>query len=123
MRRMALSVLLIDDDPDFRASARRVLHYGGAEVVGEVTTVADAAPAVDALRPDAILLDVGLPDGNGVQLARTLAGREWSPRIVLTSVDVDATSDAAARAAGAAGFVPKHELPGPLMSLLLGEQE
>ena len=58
-----------------------------------------------------------------MQLARTLASRDWGPRIVLTSVDVDATSDAAARAVGAAGFVPKHELPGLLLSLLLGTDE
>ena len=120
---MAVSVLLIDDDPDFRASARRVLSRGGAEVVGEAISVAEAIPAADGLRPDAILLDIGLPDGNGVDLARTLAGRDWAPRIVLTSVDVDATTDAAALAAGAAGFVPKYELPGSLMSLLLGTQE
>lgn len=123
MTRMAVSVLLIDDDPDFRASARRVLKHFGAELVGEATSVAAAVPAADALRPDAILVDVGLPDGNGVELARTLAGSDWGPRIVLTSVDVDATTDAAARAAGAAGFVPKYELPGSLMSLLLGTEE
>jgi DNA-binding NarL/FixJ family response regulator len=119
---MASSVLLIDDDPEFRASARRVLRQSRADVVGEASTVAEAGPAADALRPDAILVDVGLPDGNGVDLARDLARREWEPRIVLTSVDVDATTDAAAHAAGAAGFVPKHELPGRLVSLLLGAE-
>ena len=118
---MALTVLLIDDDPDFRATARRVLTRGGAEIIGEAASVADGTAAATALRPEAILVDVGLPDGNGVALAPVLAALPWGPRVVLTSVDVDATTDATARATGAAGFVPKHELPGALMTLLLGD--
>jgi DNA-binding NarL/FixJ family response regulator len=120
---VALTVLLIDDDPDFRGSARRVITRGGAEIVGEVASVAEGLAAAVELRPDAILVDIGLPDGDGVALARELAGLDWGPRIVLTSVDVDATTDGRARAVGAAGFVPKHELPGAGLALLLGSEE
>jgi DNA-binding NarL/FixJ family response regulator len=123
MPRVALSVLLIDDDPEFRGSARRVLTRGGAEIVGEAASVAAGVAAAGALRPDAILVDIGLPDGDGVALTRELAVLPWRPRIVLTSVDVDATTDERARAAGAAGFVPKHELPGAGLALLLGAEE
>lgn len=120
---MALSVLLIDDDPDFRASARRVITRGGAEIVGEAATVAEGIAAASDLRPDAVLVDVGLPDGDGVTLARALSALPWGPRIVLTSVDVDAATDERARSAGALGFVPKHELPGAGLALLLGTED
>jgi two-component system nitrate/nitrite response regulator NarL len=116
-----LSVLLIDDDPTFRALARRVLTLGGLEIVGEADCARDGAAAAGALHPDAILVDVGLPDADGVTLARELAALPWSPRVLLTSVDADATTPADARASGALGFVPKHELPGAGLGLLSGE--
>lgn len=116
---MPLSVLLIDDDPTFRALARRVLTRGGLDVVGEAETAAAGAAAAEELRPDAMLVDVGLPDGDGTALAAELAALPWGPCVVLTSVDADATSDEAARRSGARGFVPKHELPGAGLDLLL----
>jgi len=115
---MPRSVLLVDDDATFRALARRVLTRGGLTVVGEADCVASASREAARLRPDAVLVDVGLPDGDGLALARTLAALPWHPSIVLTSVDADAASDEAARAAGALGFVPKHELPGAGLALL-----
>jgi DNA-binding NarL/FixJ family response regulator len=116
---MALSVLIIDDDPTFRAIARRVLSHPEVEVVGDAGTVFDGRSAADGLRPDAVLVDVGLPDGDGVALARELCGREWAPKVVVMSVDADATTDEAVRAHGGRGFLPKHELPGSVLPLLL----
>jgi DNA-binding NarL/FixJ family response regulator len=116
------TVLLIDDDPAFRSTARRVLTGAGMEVVGEADSVASGAAAAVELRPDALLVDVGLPDGDGVALAAELAALPWRPRVVVTSVDVDGTTDAAARAAGALGFVPKDDLPDVGLPLLLGDE-
>ena len=64
-------------------------------------------------------MDVGLPDGDGVELARVLAGLPWAPRIVLTSSDHDATTVADARSIGAAGFIAKDDLPSAELSALL----
>jgi DNA-binding NarL/FixJ family response regulator len=116
---MPVRVLLIDDDPSFRSLARRVLTGRGLEVVGEAGDAGAGAEAARSLRPDAILLDVGLPDRDGVHLAGELSALPWSPRIVLTSVDPDATSDDAALRQGACGFVRKHDLPGDGVGLLL----
>jgi DNA-binding NarL/FixJ family response regulator len=116
---MAIRVLIVDDDPAFRALARQVMVHGGLDVVGEAGTAGDGADAASALRPDAVLVDVGLPDRDGVSLAGDLAALSWHPRIVLTSTDPDATSTDAARRLGATGFVPKHELPGAGLDLLL----
>lgn len=116
---MAGSVLIVDDDPVFRRLARRMLVAAGLEVVGEAPTVADALDVAGRLRPDAALVDVGLPDGDGVALARELAALPWRPRIVLTSSDADAATPDDVRSAGAGAFVPKDALPNaPLSSLL-----
>jgi DNA-binding NarL/FixJ family response regulator len=113
------SVLVIDDDPTFRGLARRMLAAGGLIVVGEAATAAAAMAAALELRPRAVLVDVGLPDGDGVVLAGELSALPWSPRIVLTSTDPDAASPEDVRRCGAAAFVAKDELPNaPLHQLL-----
>lgn len=118
---MPTSVLVIDDDPGFRGLAVRMLAGMGFVVIGEAGTVAEATSAAADLRPDAALVDVGLPDGDGVALARGLAALPWRPRVVLTSTDRDATTCEGARAVGAAGFIPKDDLPdGSLARLLHG---
>lgn len=116
---MSTSVLVIDDDPGFRALAVRVLAGMGLAIAGEAHDVASGTEAAMRLRPQAALVDVGLPDGDGVELARVLAGLPWSPRVVITSSDRDATTDADARAIGAAGFIAKDDLPNAKLSALL----
>jgi DNA-binding NarL/FixJ family response regulator len=119
IRRMATSLLLIDDDAEFRQLARRVLGSAGFAVVGEADTVATALVAASDLRPEAALVDVGLPDGDGIALARQLTALPWRPRVVLTSVDPDAARPDEVRTSGANGFAPKDDLPGAVVELLL----
>lgn len=118
---MTTKVLIIDDDPAFRALARRLLDGSGFQVVGEAATAAEGSHAAGLLRPDAILLDVGLPDRDGVEVAADLAALPWSPRVLLASVDPDVTSDQTARGQGACGFIGKHDLPGAGIDLLAGD--
>jgi len=113
---MAPSVLVVDDDPVFRDLARRVLVAEGFVVVAEADTVAHA------VRPDAVLVDVGLPDGNGIALAGHLSVLPWRPRIMLTSTDPDAATAEDVRRSGAETFVAKHDLPNaPLVRILVGD--
>ena len=116
---MAPSVLVVDDDPVFRDLARRVLAADGLTVVAEAESVASAIDVAHAMRPDAVLVDVGLPDGDGITLARRLASLPWRPRIVLTSTDADAASAEDLRRSGAGAFVAKHELPNAPLDRLL----
>ena len=116
---MPTSVLVVDDDPEFRALAVRILAGMGLTVVGEAGTVEAATKAAKRLRPESALVDVGLPDGDGVTLAGTLAALPWRPRIVLTSTDPEAITEATARSAGASAFIAKHELPGTRLHALL----
>jgi DNA-binding NarL/FixJ family response regulator len=119
-----VSVLVVDDDVRFRGLAARMLVSLDMAVVGEVGTVSAAAQAAVELRPDAVLVDVGLPDGNGLALARQLAALPWRPRIVIVSSDRDATTPEDARSLGAVGFIPKDDLPdASLDRLLAGGQD
>jgi CheY-like chemotaxis protein len=113
------SVLVVDDDPVFRRLACRMLEAGGLVVVAEVATVAAAIAAARELKPDAVLVDVGLPDGDGIKLAGELTALPWHPRVLLTSTDPNAASAEDIRRSGAGAFVPKEELPtAPLKRLL-----
>lgn len=116
---MAASVLLVDDDPGFRALARRLLIDSGMVVVGEVESAAQAMTMAARLKPSAALVDVGLPDGDGFSLARQLTALPWQPRVVLTSVKADVATDGEVRRSGAQAFVHKADLPeAPLARLL-----
>jgi len=116
---MPPSVLVVDDDPVFRDLARRVLAAEGLVVVAEAESLETALDAAHALRPDAALVDMELPDGDGLTLARRLSALPWHPRVVLTSTDPDAQDPEDVRRSGAGAFVAKHELPNaPLLRLL-----
>ena len=119
---MSTSVLVIDDDAEFRKLAREILEALGLSVVGEAETIAAAAAIANEVRPQAALVDVGLPDGSGVDLAAQLVGLPWRPRVVLTSTDPGAVTESMARSAGAAAFIAKSKLPGDLGSLLTDER-
>ena len=119
IRTVPLSVLLIDDDPAFRHLARRTLAATPMKVIGEAEDATSGASAARDLKPDVMLIDVGLPDSDGVTLAHELSALPWGPRIVLTSVDADAASPEEVARSGAAGFVPKSDLPNRGLQLLL----
>jgi CheY-like chemotaxis protein len=105
------SILVVDDDSRFRDLACRILRATGLTVVGEADSVASGSAAAASLRPDAVLVDVMLPDGDGVALARELAALPWRPRVVLTSSHNDAASDEEIQRSGVVAFVPKDDLP------------
>jgi DNA-binding NarL/FixJ family response regulator len=107
---MATRVLIVDDDRSFRRTAAMLLRARSFEVVGEAADGREAIAAIEALQPDAVLLDVHLPDGDGLELARRLSPGGVGPRVLLTSSDADAASQELAERCGAAGFVAKTEL-------------
>jgi len=84
---MGRHVLIVDDDGDFRRTASRLLIDRGYRVVGQAASVAEARLAIAELRPDAVLLDVNLPDCDGVSFAEELATSHPGVRVLLTSSD------------------------------------
>jgi DNA-binding NarL/FixJ family response regulator len=120
---MPTTVLIVDDHPSFRASARRLLEEEGYEVVGEAADGTDALRAARELAPDIILLDVRLPDLDGFAVSRRItgpgcAGTSTPDVILISSREVDEWGGAATEV-GARGFIPKAKLSRRTMEELL----
>ena len=82
---MRPTVLIVDDHAAFRTSARALLQAEGFDVIGEATDGAEAVEAVVALRPEIVLLDIQLPDLDGLTVAEQLAAAPDPPAVVLIS--------------------------------------
>lgn len=116
---MSTSVLIVDDHPSFRASARRMLEASGYAVVGEAADGEAAILAAGDLEPDLVLLDVQLPDINGFEVAARLAGLGGVvTEIVLTSSRDLADFGGEVEASPVRGFIPKSELSGETLAAL-----
>jgi DNA-binding NarL/FixJ family response regulator len=116
---MAITVLIVDDHPSFRASARMLLEADGFEVVGEAPDGRTAIEAVRELRPQMVLLDVQLPDIDGFEVAARISANGSAPAVVLTSSrDVDDLGPLGERT-NVRGFIPKSELSGEALEALL----
>ena len=72
---MTQTILIVDDHPSFRATARRLLEIEGFAVLGEATDGASAIVEILRLAPDVVLLDVSLPDIDGFEVAARLRER------------------------------------------------
>jgi DNA-binding NarL/FixJ family response regulator len=103
-------VLIVDDDARFRALARALLEASGFAVMAEAADGEQAIAAARRVHPEAALVDVHLPDIDGLALARRLADANSDLRILLTSTDPTLVTPAALARSGALGFVPKDEL-------------
>jgi len=117
---MPRTVLVVDDSAPFRASARGLLEARGYEVIGVAGDGAGALAATRALRPDAVLLDIGLPDVPGTTVAGQLAEDGYDPAVVLVST-LDASSfGRSIDSSGARGFMTKADLGSQRLVDLLG---
>ncbi len=112
-------MLVVDDDAGFRDLATRILTGWGHTVVGEAASVAEALAQAAEFRPEMVLVDIGLPDGDGFALTELLVAMPWQVRVVLISSDTDRATLHAARRAGADSFLPKDELAGAAMRELI----
>src|SRR3954452_21129939 len=116
---VAKTVLIVDDHPSFRASARLMLEASGYQVVGEAADGGSAIDAVRDLQPDVVLLDVRLPDLDGFQVAERLAASGTAPAMVLTSSRERSDFGSDVGASPAHGFVGKSELSAEAITSLI----
>jgi DNA-binding NarL/FixJ family response regulator len=101
-------VLIVDDHQLFRSGVRSELEPL-LEIAGEAGGVDEAVEAIEAQRPDVVLLDVHMPDGGGVEVIRRTAARTDSPPCFLALSVSDAAEDViAVIRAGARGYVTKN---------------
>jgi DNA-binding NarL/FixJ family response regulator len=104
------SVLIVDDAQCFRRVARELLERRGYAVVGEADSAATALALAASLMPDAVLLDVRLPDANGFALCTALAEYDPPPAVLLVTAEPDLGTYALLERCGARGLVAKEAL-------------
>ncbi|HEX7126086.1 MAG TPA: response regulator [Thermodesulfobacteriota bacterium] len=103
---MPQRVLVVEDDPDTAALLSLLIGTEGYEV-HVVATLRDARAAFAGLAPALVVLDVVLPDGDGLTLCSDLRGRRPRVPVVVVTARVDAATRAASLAAGCAAFIAK----------------
>ena len=130
---MRQTVLIIDDHAAFRRAARALLEFDGYEIVGEAADAASGLREVRRLRPAIVLLDVGLPDESGLDLAARLVADADAdahadadddadanaPAVVLVSSRDEADLGPLVERSGARGFIPKVELSAQALERLV----
>jgi len=114
------TVLIVDDHPGFRRSARALLDADGFRVVGEaadgMTAIAEAA----RLAPELVLLDIQLPDVDGFVVATALANAQPQPQVILISSRDRASYAPQLESAPVAGFITKADLTGRAIRAVTG---
>lgn len=116
------TILIIDDDPRFRTQARELLEADGFDVIGQAVDGASGLEAAHLLKPDFVLLDIGLPDVEGFEVAHDLAIDGPPPLVVLTS-SRDARAYGRRLTRGdCLGFLPKEQVSGAAIRALAGER-
>jgi DNA-binding NarL/FixJ family response regulator len=120
-------VLLVDDHAVVRAGLRRILEDAeGIAVCGEAGTAKDAVELVEVKRPDVVVLDLGLPDADGLDLIATLQAKGRGSRILVLSMHDEPERVERAFATGAEGYLVKDaaedELVAAIESIQRGER-
>jgi DNA-binding NarL/FixJ family response regulator len=115
---MPETVLIVDDHAGFRQAARAILESEGYDVIAESATGMEALEAVERFRPALVLLDIGLPDLDGIEVASRLTTADRSLAVVLTSSRDECDCRPHLESSGARGFIPKAELSGAAMAAI-----
>ena len=116
---MAITVLIVDDHPSFRTTARLLLQSEGYTVVGEAETGTSAVRKAAELKPDLVVLDVNLPDIDGFEVAARITAAADAPAVVLVSSRDAADFGPLVARSGAKGFIPKADLSGDAVKELI----
>jgi len=122
---MDLSLLIVDDNLPFLEAAGALLARDGLDVIGLASTATEAISRVEVLRPDVVLVDVGLAGESGFELAGRLlrAGRDEMPTVVLMSTHAEADLADLIAQSPAAGFVAKSQLSAAAIRQLIPRSE
>jgi DNA-binding NarL/FixJ family response regulator len=107
----SITVLAVDDHAIFRRTARSLIAAApGFEQVGEATTGLEALELAADLRPDLVLLDVRMPEMDGIETARRLRAVHPDGVVVLISIDEMPELPSSVASVGAAGYLRKQNL-------------
>ena len=104
---MTIRLLLADDHRMLREGLRRSMIDEGFDVVGEAENGEEAIRMAEELNPDVILMDVSMPEMDGVEATRAIARADDGPRVIMLTMHADADVLADAIRAGASGYLVK----------------
>ena len=112
IERPALRCLIVDDSAGFLVAARSLLEREGITVVGIASTGAEALQRAEEFEPDVILVDIGLGEESGFDLAQRLAGETspGTPSVILISTHAKDEFADLIEASPVGGFLSKSEL-------------
>ena len=114
-----IRILVVEDHPLFRQGLRDVLRSeSDIDVVGEAANGEEAVAMTQALTPDAVILDINLPDQNGLQVTRQLKALHSSAAVVLLTAYDDSEQILHAFRAGGSAYCPKDVTPTHLVQIL-----
>jgi DNA-binding NarL/FixJ family response regulator len=119
---VSIRCLLVDDNDAFLEAATVLLQREGMTVVGVASNSAEALQQAHALRPDVILVDIGLGEESGFDLARLLAqdGQSSDAEVILISARAETDYAELIAESPAAGFLVKSELSARAIDRILG---
>ena len=116
---MTIRLLLVDDHAVVRSGLRMLLeNERDVEIVGEAASASAAIEAAMQLKPDVILMDIGLPDLSGIDATRELKQRAAGLAIVALTIHEDEEYFFKMLEAGASGYVPKRAAPDELLTAI-----
>jgi DNA-binding NarL/FixJ family response regulator len=112
-------LLLVDDNLDFlRSTARFLSTTEDVEVIGCASSSRDALEQVGRLHPDLVLIDVAMPDLNGIEATRRMKAGPFAPLVVVTTLYEESRYRVKAKSAGADAVVAKPELGSRLLPII-----
>lgn len=116
---MAIRLLLVDDHAVVRSGLRMLLGTEtDVEIIGEAGTAAEALASASDLKPDVILMDIGLPDKSGIKATREIKAEFPNIAIVALTIHEDEEYFFKMLDAGASGYVPKRAAPQELLTAI-----
>lgn len=116
---MTIRLLLVDDHAVVRSGLRMLLGTeSDVEIIGEAGTAAEALASATDLKPDVILMDIGLPDKSGIEATRDIKAQYPEVAIVALTIHEDEEYFFKMLEAGASGYVPKRAAPEELLTAI-----
>ena len=105
------TLLIVDDDAGFRSSIKRVLQRDpDTEVIGEAANGKEAVRLARALHPGIVLMDIGMPQMNGLEALRLTKQASPDTKVIMVTIHDEEPYRTVAMAGGADGFILKKAL-------------
>ncbi|MBI3563155.1 MAG: response regulator [Gammaproteobacteria bacterium] len=115
---MSLRVVLIDDHTLFRAGLEGLLASRGIEIAASIDSGTDCIPLINEIKPDVVLLDMRMPDLDGLSVLRSLRAQNMAMPIVMLTTSTEEADLVESLRAGAQGYLLKDMEPDALVIAL-----